>query len=114
MEESGGKDYQIVVPSISILAEPPVALVDKNVDRHGTRKLAQAYLQFLYSPQGQALAAKHHFRPAKPEGVPAALLAPFPNVKTVTVDAAFGGWKKAQATHFADGGFFDQMYKPGR
>jgi sulfate transport system substrate-binding protein len=112
--EPEGKDLEIVVPSISILAEPPVALVDKNVDRHGTRKLAQAYLQFLYSPQGQALAAKHHFRPANPEGVPAALLAPFPNVKTVTVDAAFGGWKKAQATHFADGGFFDQMYKPGR
>jgi sulfate transport system substrate-binding protein len=112
--EPEGKDLEIVVPSISILAEPPVALVDKNVDRHGTRQVAQAYLQFLYSPQGQALAAKHHFRPALPESVPAALLAQFPKVKTVTVDAAFGGWKKAQATHFADGGFFDQMYKPGR
>jgi sulfate transport system substrate-binding protein len=112
--EPEGRDLEIVVPSISILAEPPVALVDKNVDRHGTRKVAQAYLEFLYSAQGQALAAKHHFRPSKPEGVPAALLAPFPEVKTVTVDAAFGGWKKAQATHFADGAFFDQLYKPGR
>ena len=112
--EPEGKELEIVVPSISILAEPPVALVDKNVDRHGTRAIAQAYLAFLYSPQGQALAAKHHFRPAIPEGVPAELLAPFPQVKTVTVDSAFGGWKKAQATHFADGAFFDQLYKPGR
>jgi sulfate transport system substrate-binding protein len=112
--EPEGKDLEIVVPSISILAEPPVAVVDKNVDRHGTRKVAQAYLEFLYTPQGQTLAAKHHFRPANPEGVPAELLAPFPKVQTVTVDAAFGGWKKAQATHFADGGFFDQLYKPGR
>jgi len=112
--EPEGKDLEIVVPSLSILAEPPVALVDKNVDRHGTRKAAQAYLEFLYSPQGQALAARHHFRPAIPESVPAALLAPFPKVKTVTIDTAFGGWKKAQATHFADGGFFDQLYKPGR
>jgi len=112
--EPEGKDLEIVIPSISILAEPPVAIVDKNVDRKGTRKAAQAYLDFLYSPQGQALAAKHHFRPSTPAGVPAALLAPFPEVKMVTVDKAFGGWKKAQATHFADGAFFDQMYKPGR
>jgi sulfate transport system substrate-binding protein len=112
--EPKGKELEIVVPSISILAEPPVAIVDRNVDRHGTRKAAQAYLEFLYTPEGQALAAKHHFRPANPQGVPAELLAPFPQVKTVTVDAAFGGWKKAQATHFADGAFFDQLYKPGR
>ena len=112
--EPEGKDLEIVMPSISILAEPPVAIVDKNVDRHGTRNAAQAYLEFLSTPQGQALAAKHHFRPANPQGVPAELLAPFPQVKTVTVDAAFGGWKKAQATHFADGAFFDKLYKPGR
>jgi sulfate/thiosulfate-binding protein len=112
--EPEGKDLEIVIPSISILAEPPVALVDKNVDRHGTRKAAQAYLEFLYTPQGQALAAKHHFRPSNPEGVPAELLAKFAQVKTVTIDSAFGGWKKAQATHFADGAFFDQLYKPGR
>jgi len=112
--EPAGKDLEIVVPSISILAEPPVALVDKNVDRHGTRKAAQAYLDFLYSPEGQTLAAKHYFRPANSVGVPPELLARFPQVKTVTVDSAFGGWKKAQATHFADGAFFDQLYKPGR
>ncbi len=84
------------------------------MDRHGTRKAAQAYLEFLYSAQGQTLAAKHHFRPARPELVPAPLLAKFPPVTTVTIDAAFGGWKRAQATHFADGAFFDQLYKPGR
>ena len=112
--EPQGKDLEIVFPSISILAEPPVALVDKNVDRHGTRKAAQAYLEFLYTPEGQTLAAKHHFRPSNPQGVPPALLAAFPPVKMVTIDSAFGGWKKAQATHFADGGFFDQLYKPGR
>jgi sulfate transport system substrate-binding protein len=112
--EPAGKDLEIVVPSISILAEPPVALVDRNVDRHGTRKLAQAYLAFLYSPQGQALAARHHFRPARPQVVPAALLAKFPPVPMVTIDAAFGGWKQAQATHFADGAFFDKLYQPGR
>jgi sulfate transport system substrate-binding protein len=112
--EPEGKDLEIVIPSISILAEPPVALVDRNVDRHGTRKAAQAYLEFLYSPQGQTLAAKHHFRPSNPAGVPPALLAALPQVKTVTIDSAFGGWKKAQATHFADGAFFDQLYKPGR
>ena len=109
-----GKGLEIVVPSISILAEPPVALVDRNVDRHGTRKAAQAYLEFLYSPQGQAVAARHHFRPSNPAGVPAADLAQFPAIKTVTIDSAFGGWKKAQATHFAEGAFFDQLYKPGR
>ena len=112
--EPAGRDLEIVVPSISILAEPPVALVDRNVDRHGTRKAAQAYLALLYSPQGQALAAKHHFRPANPGAVPAAALAKFPKLTMVTIDQAFGGWKKAQATHFADGAFFDQMYKPGR
>ena len=106
--------YQIVVPSISIKAEPPVAWVDKNVARHGTRKQAEAYLRFLYSPQGQALAAKHFYRPAEPDKVAdKAALARFPAVNQVTIDGAFGGWKKAQAEHFADGGFFDRIYKPG-
>jgi len=114
LAESGGKDYQIIVPSISILAEPPVAVVDKVVDRRGTRRQAEAYLQFLYSARGQQLAAKHHFRPALPDLVPAADLAQFPEVITVTIDNAFGGWKKAQATHFADGGTFDQIYSAGR
>ena len=106
--------FQIVVPSISIRAEPPVAWVDKNVARHGTQKVAEAYLRFLYTPQGQQIVAKHFYRPAEPDKVPAAALARFPEVKQVTIDGAFGGWKKAQAEHFADGGFFDQIYQPGR
>jgi sulfate transport system substrate-binding protein len=106
--------FEIVVPSISIRAEPPVAIVDKNVDRHGTRKVAEAYLRFLYTPQGQRLAARHFYRPAEPAVVPAAELARFPQVTQVTIDGAFGGWKKAQAEHFADGGFFDRIYQPGR
>jgi sulfate/thiosulfate transport system substrate-binding protein len=104
--------FEIVVPSISIKAEPPVAWVDKNVAKHGTRKQAEAYLRFLYSPKGQQLAAKHFYRPAEPDKVPAALLAQFPEVSQVTIDGAFGGWKKAQAEHFGDGGFFDRIYKP--
>ncbi|MBF6023382.1 sulfate ABC transporter substrate-binding protein [Lysobacter niastensis] len=104
--------FEVVVPSLSIKAEPPVAWVDKNVDRHGTRKQAEAYLRFLYTPEGQRLAAKHGYRPAEADKVPAAELARFPQVKQVTIDSAFGGWKKAQAEHFADGGFFDKIYRP--
>ena len=104
--------FEIIVPSLSIKAEPPVAWVDKNIDRHGTRKAAEAYLRFLYTPDGQRLAAKHGYRPAEPDKVPAAELARFPQVKQVTIDSAFGGWKKAQAEHFADGGFFDKIYRP--
>ena len=105
-------NFEIVVPSISIKAEPPVAWVDKNVARHGTRKQAEAYLRHLYDAEGQKLAAKHHYRPSEPSLVPAADLARFPKVAQVTIDDAFGGWKKAQQAHFADGGFFDQIYKP--
>ena len=101
--------FEIVVPSLSIRAEPPVAWVDKNIDKHGTRKQAEAYLRFLYSPQGQQIAAKHFYRPAEPDKVSVDALARFPKVTQVTIDAAFGGWKKAQAQHFADGGFFDQV-----
>lgn len=108
---SRGK-FEIVVPSLSIKAEPPVAWVDKNVAKHGTRKQAEAYLRFLYSPEGQRLVAKHFYRPAEPDKVPAPELARFPQVKQVTIDNAFGGWKKAQAEHFADGGFFDKIYQP--
>lgn len=104
--------FEIVAPSISIKAEPPVAWVDRNVDRHGTRKQAEAYLRYLYSPQGQLIAARNFYRPSQPDGVPAQLLAQFPQVRQVTIDDAFGGWKKAQAEHFADGGFFDRIYKP--
>ena len=106
--------FEVVVPSLSIKAEPPVAWVDRNVDRHGTRKAAEAYLRFLYTPLGQQLAARHFYRPAEPAAVPAALLARFPALPMVTIDAAFGGWKKAQAEHFGDGGFFDKIYQPGR
>lgn len=108
---SRGK-FEIVVPSLSIKAEPPVAWVDKNVAKHGTRKQAEAYLRFLYSPEGQRLAAKHFYRPSEPDKVPVAELSRFPQVKQVTIDGAFGGWKKAQAEHFADGGFFDKIYRP--
>ncbi|GAB3372425.1 sulfate ABC transporter substrate-binding protein [Lysobacter rhizosphaerae] len=104
--------FEVVVPSISIRAEPPVAWVDKNVAKHGTRKQAEAYLRFLYSPEGQRLAARHFYRPAEPDKVDAAELARFPKLPQVTIDEAFGGWKKAQAEHFADGGFFDRIYQP--
>jgi sulfate/thiosulfate transport system substrate-binding protein len=109
-----GKDkVEIVVPSVSILAEPPVALVDANVDRHGTRKVAEAYLAFLYSPQGQDLAARNFYRPRRQE-VAARYAEQFPQIPLFTVDELFGGWRQAQATHFADGGVFDQIYKPGK
>jgi len=104
---------EIVVPSLSILAEPPVTVVDKVVDRKGTRAIAEAYLQFLYSPEGQEIAAKHHYRPRDPK-VAAKYASTFANVKLFTVDDAFGGWQAAQKTHFADGGTFDQIYRPGR
>ncbi len=106
--------FEIVLPSLSILAEPPVALVDKVVDRKGTRKVAEAYLQFLYSDAGQQIAAKHHYRPALPDRVDAALLAQLPKLTMVTIDNAFGGWKNAQDVHFADGGTFDSVLAKGR
>lgn len=108
-EELGPDKFDIVVPRMSILAEPPVALVDKNVDKHGTRAEAQAYLEFLYTPQAQKIIAQHYYRPRHPEFAEPADIARFPKVKLVTIDQAFGGWAKAQATHFADGGEFDKM-----
>lgn len=113
LEEFGAGKLEIVVPSISVLAEPPVALVDGNVDQKGTRAVAEAYLQFLYGETGQRLAAKHHFRPSRPDLVPADALKRFPEVKLVGIDR-FGGWGAAQRTHFADGGIFDQIYRPAR
>ena len=104
--------FEIVYPSLSIKAEPPVAVVDANVARHGTQKVAEAYLQHLYSAEGQALAAKHHYRPSRPDLVPASAIAHFRPLPQVTIDGAFGGWAKAQRLHFADGGFFDQIYQP--
>ena len=108
--EPQGRDLQIIIPSISILAEPPVALVDKNVDRHFTRTVAEAYLQYLYSPEGQALAQKHYFRPRQP---PAAAKddPPYPQLKLFNINEVFGNWSKAQKIHFDDGGVFDQIYQ---
>jgi sulfate transport system substrate-binding protein len=113
VNELGRDKFEIVNPGTSILAEPPVALVDKNVDKHGTRAVAQAYLEFLYGPEAQQLAAKHHYRPRDEKAVAGAHVAPFPKIKLFTVDQVFGGWQKAQATHFADGALFDQIYQPG-
>jgi sulfate transport system substrate-binding protein len=103
----------IVVPSVSILAEPPVTVVDSVVDRKKTRAAAEAYLQFLYSPEGQELAARHHYRP-RDEKVAAKYANRFAKLTLFTIDDVFGGWQKAQSTHFADKGIFDQIYKPGR
>ena len=109
LNKFGQDKFEIVYPSTSILAEPPVALVDKVVDRHGTRSVAQAYLEYLYSDTGQQIVAKHYFRPRLSS---AAKTGPdFPDVKLFTIDAVFGGWKKAQKTHFDDGGIFDQIYR---
>ena len=113
LAESPGK-FEIVLPSLSILAEPPVAIIDKVVDRKGTRKVAEAYLQFLYSDAGQKLAAKHHYRPVLRDRIDAALLAQLPDLLLVTIDKAFGGWKNAQTVHFADGGTFDSVLAAGR
>ena len=110
LEEFGPK-FDIVTPSRSILAEPPVALLDKNVDRHGTRTVASGYLKFLYSPLAQDLIGKNHYRPRDPKAA-AKYAAKFPNIPLATINDTFGGWQKAQKTHFADGGVFDQIYKP--
>jgi sulfate transport system substrate-binding protein len=104
---------EIVRPSTSILAEPPVALVDKNVDKHGTRAVAQAYLEFLYADEAQRIAARHHYRPTS-EAVAKAHAAEFPPMILFTVDELYGGWQAAQARHFADGGLFDQIYTGAR
>ncbi|KQV62501.1 MULTISPECIES: sulfate ABC transporter substrate-binding protein [unclassified Caulobacter] len=109
-EELPGK-FDIVYPSLSILAEPPVALVDKNVDRHKTRTIAEGYLNFLYSPLAQELIAKNYYRPRN-AAVAAKYASKFKQIPLVTIDDTFGGWKKAQATHFADGGLFDKIYQP--
>ena len=109
VQELGPDKFEIVVPKLSILAEPPVALVDKNVDKHGTREAAQAYLQYLYSPEGQKIAAKHYYRPRYPQYADPADIARFPKVELVTIDQVFGSWAQAQAKHFAEGGVFDQI-----
>lgn len=110
LKEQGGDKFEIIAPSLSILAEPPVAVVDKNVDKKGTRKVAEAYLQYLYSEEGQRIAAKNFYRPRN-EAVAAEYAKQFPSLKLVTIDKDFNGWKTAQPKFFNDGGVFDQIYQ---
>jgi sulfate/thiosulfate transport system substrate-binding protein len=109
INEFGKDKFEIVVPSVSILAEPPVAVVDKVVDKKGSRKIAEDFLKFIYTPEGQEIAAKNYYRPRNEE-VAKKYASVFPNVKLFTIDEVFGGWRKAQATHFGEGGVFDKIY----
>jgi len=113
VKELGPDKFDIVTPSLSILAEPPVSVVDKVVDKRGTRKVAEAYLNYLYTPEGQEIAAKNYYRPRDPK-IAAKYAKHFAKVNLITIDDVFGGWDKAQKTHFADGGTFDQIYQPGK
>jgi sulfate transport system substrate-binding protein len=113
VKELGPEKFEIVVPSVSILAEPPVTLVDKVADKRGTRKVSEAYLEYLYSDEGQDLAGKHFYRPRDAKAA-AKYAKVFPKVNLITIDEAFGGWQKAQKTFFADGGVFDQIYQQGK
>jgi len=110
LKEFGADKFEIVTPSLSILAEPPVAVVDKNAKRHHTTEVANEYLKYLYSDEGQEIAAKNFYRPRN-EAIAAKYAANFSQVKLVTIDQEFGGWAKAQQTHFADGGVFDKIYQ---
>ncbi|MEP7057426.1 MAG: sulfate ABC transporter substrate-binding protein [Caldimonas sp.] len=109
LHEFGADKFEIVYPPSSILAEPPVALIDKVVDRHGTRAVAEGYLEFLYTPQAQEIAARHHYRPTDRQ-VATRHAAQFPKLALFTIDEVFGGWANAQKTHFSDGGVFDRIY----
>jgi sulfate transport system substrate-binding protein len=113
VKELGPDKFDVVVPSLSILAEPPVAVVDKVVDKRGTRKVAEAYLQHLYSEEGQEIAAQNYYR-SRLDKVAARHANQFSKVSLFTIDEVFGGWQSAQKTHFADGGVFDQIYAPAR
>jgi sulfate transport system substrate-binding protein len=113
VKELGVDKVEIVTPSLSILAEPPVAVVEKFAAKHGTQKVAQAYLEFLYTPEGQEIAARNFYRP-RLDAVAVKYAKQFPKLNLITVDAAFGGWQKAQLAHFADGGLFDQIYLASR
>jgi sulfate/thiosulfate transport system substrate-binding protein len=113
LDELGADKFDIVVPSLSIKAEPPVAVVDEVVDAKGTRKVAEAYLNFLYTPEAQKLIAHHYYRPSDPKSADPKDLARFVDVKLISIDdPLFGGWAKAQPKHFAEGGIFDQIYQP--
>ena len=113
LKEFGADKFDIVYPPTSILAEPPVTVVDKVADKHGTRKVAEEYLKYLYSPEGQEIAAKNFYRPTDPK-IAAKYAKNFPKVSLFTIDEVFGGWQKAQKAHFSDGGVFDQIYIPGK
>ncbi len=113
LEELGKGEYELIAPSVSILAEPPVAVVDKFAKKHGTEAMAKAYLEYLYSPEGQEIAAKNHYRP-RLESVAQKHAADFPKLNLFTIDEVFGGWAKANKTHFADGGAFDQIQQANR
>jgi sulfate/thiosulfate transport system substrate-binding protein len=113
IKELGPDKFEIVVPSVSILAEPPVAVVDRVVDKRGTRAVSEAYLRYLYSEEGQEIAARHYYRP-RMASVAARYADQFPALNLVTIDDTFGGWANAQRVHFGDGGIFDQIYQPGR
>lgn len=113
INELGKDNFEIIIPSISILAEPPVTVVDKVVDRHRTRKAAEAYLQYLYSPEGQEIAAKNYYRP-RLASIEKKYEKQFPKINLFTIDEIFGGWKSAQKKHFEDGGIFDQIYGAGK
>ncbi|AMO68339.1 sulfate ABC transporter periplasmic sulfate-binding protein [gamma proteobacterium BDW918] len=114
LNEFGADKFEIVLPSISIKAEPPVAVVAANAQKHGVATIAQGYLEYLYSPQGQTIIAKHYFRPAKPELISSAEIPHLPELKLVNINQEFGGWEQVQAKHFKDGGVFDQLYRPRR
>jgi sulfate transport system substrate-binding protein len=111
LNEFGADKYEIVTPSLSVLAEPTVAVVDKVAKKHGTQAAAKAYLDYLYSDEGQDIAARNFYRPRN-QAIAAKYAANFSQLKLVTIDDEFGGWTKAQKTHFADGGVFDQIYAP--
>ena len=113
LKEWGPDKFDIVAPSLSILTEPPVAVVDKVADRRGTRKVAEEYLKYLYSDEGQEIIAKNYYRPINPK-IAAKYAAQYPKLNLITVDNTFGGWQKAQKDHFSDGGSFDQLYVPNK
>jgi len=113
VEQLGKGQFEIVTPSVSILAEPPVALVDKNVDKKGTRKVAQAYLNFLYTPEAQDIIARNYYRPRNPD-VAAKYAAKFPKLPLFSIDKNFGGWANAQKVHFNNGGLFDQIFEAAK
>jgi sulfate/thiosulfate-binding protein len=113
LNETGKNEFEIVAPSLSILAEPPVTWVDRVVNKHGTLEVAEAYLKYLYTPEGQEVAAKHYYRP-RLDSIAKKYSEHFPNIKMFTIDEVFGGWQKAQQTHFNEGGVFDQIQQARR